>query len=148
MDDDASLVEAIHAGEVGAFEVLYRHVGAVAMVARDQVRDPDQVAEVVQETFARALESLPRLESGDRFRPWLLAIARHAAVDARRGNAQLRPELLDTVDGIATTEPQELAEIAELVAVVRGAVTGLSKRDATALALVAVGFEAARGALI
>ena len=145
-DGDATLVEAVRRGEVAAFEALYRrHVNAVAMAARDHVRDPDRVAEVVQETFARALESLPRLKNAERFRPWLLAIARHTAVDARRGNAQRRPELLDAVGDLATDDPgpQELAEIAELVGVVRGAVTGLSRRDATAIALVALGFGVA-----
>jgi DNA-directed RNA polymerase specialized sigma24 family protein len=88
---------------------------------------------------------LPRLENADRFRPLLLVIARHTAVDARRGNARLRPEPLDAVDDLAAAEPglQELAEMADLVGVVREAVTGLSRRDATAIAPVALGFGVA-----
>lgn len=145
-EGDAMLVGALRRGEAAAFEALYkRHAGAVATVAKDHVRDSDRVAEVVQETFARALESLPRLKNADRFRPWLLSIARHTAVDARRKDACLLPELLDTVDDLPTAgpSPQELAELAELVGVVRGALTGLSRRDATAIALVALGFGVA-----
>ena len=145
-DGDATLVGAARRGDMLAFDALYRrHVRAVAMIARDHVRDPDRVAEATQETFARALDSLPRLENDDRFRPWLLAIARHTAADTRRASTRHRPELPDTADDLAAPGPgpEELAELAELASVVRGAVTGLSRRDATAIGLVAMGFGVA-----
>jgi len=140
---DADLVEAVRSGDRAAFDALYRrYLGGVGTVVRAQLRDPDQAAEVVQETFARALEALPRLTTPARFRPWLFAIARHTAVDARRVATRSGREVLETIDDVAAPGPdvRELAEIAELAGLVRGAVAGLSRRDATAIGLVALGF--------
>jgi RNA polymerase sigma-70 factor (ECF subfamily) len=137
------LVEGIRRGERAVFETLYRrHLRAVRAVVRDQIQDPDEAAEVVQEIFARALESLPGLMHSERFRPWLLAIARHTAVDARRGRVRARPELLDAAEELPAPEPgpAELADVADMVAVVRRSVAVLSRRDATAVGLVALGF--------
>jgi RNA polymerase sigma-70 factor (ECF subfamily) len=136
-------VGAVRAGDQAAFEALYsRHLAGVRAAVRDQIRDPDEAADAIQETFARALESLPRLSSDDRFRPWLLSIARHTAIDARRGRTRHRPELLELAEQVESGDPTppELAEIAELATVVRTAIGGLSSRDATALGLVALGF--------
>jgi RNA polymerase sigma factor (sigma-70 family) len=140
---DAELVEAVRGGDLAAFEVLYgRHLSGVRAAVRDQVRDADEAADAVQETFARALESLPRLGAADRFRPWLLSIARHTAIDARRGRTRHQPELLEAAERIEAggPSPAELAEIAELATVVRTAIGGLSSRDATAVGLIALGF--------
>ena len=75
---DAELVDAVRTGDLPAFEVLYkRHLAGVRAAVRDQIRDAHDAAEVVQETFARALGALAGLQSAERFRPWLLSIARH-----------------------------------------------------------------------
>ncbi len=67
---DRALVDAVRAGEAEAFSALYRaHVGAVRAAVRDNVHDPEGIADVVQDTFARALERLPSLRDPDRFRP-------------------------------------------------------------------------------
>ncbi len=140
---DAELVDAVRRGDLGAFEVLYdRHLPGVRAAVRGQIRDADEVADAVQETFARALASLPQLQTAERFRPWLLSIARHTAIDARRGRAHWQPELLGAAEQLESGDPSpaELAEIAELATVVRIAIGGLSSRDATALGLVALGF--------
>jgi RNA polymerase sigma factor (sigma-70 family) len=140
---DAELVDAVRRGDLAAFEVLYgRHLPGVRAAIRGQIREADDAADAVQETFARALASLPRLQTAERFRPWLLAIARHTAIDARRRRTQRQPELLAAPEQLESSEPSpaELAEIAELATVVRIAIGGLSSRDATALGLVALGF--------
>ena len=49
----------------------------------------DDVADLVQETYARALRALPRFEGRSPVRAWLLAIARHVCADAVR-SAQRR----------------------------------------------------------
>lgn len=142
-EPDAKLIAAARDGDQAAFEALYRrHATAVARVVSHQLRDPQRVGDAVQETFARALEALPRLSDPERFRPWLLSIASHTAIDARRAGRRVRVEQLDEdyeqVD--PALGPDELVEIAELAALVRGAVAGLSRRDATAVGLVALGF--------
>ena len=97
--------------------------------------------------FVRALERLASLQDPGRFRPWLLAIARNLATDTLRARGRLR--LVDTdrnaADGAhgahnaafadfadGAPGPDEAAELAELAMLVRGAVAGLSSRDAAA----------------
>src|SRR5689334_14408504 len=82
---DTELVRRVRDGDQGAIAELYeRHSGTVRFVIRDRVRDADMVEELVQETFTRALERLERLRRPDRFRSWLLAIARNVATDRWR----------------------------------------------------------------
>jgi RNA polymerase sigma factor (sigma-70 family) len=136
---DAELVEAVRAGDTKAFSELYRaHLGSVRAVAASQVRDADAVGDIVQDTFVRALRSLGGLNDPARFRPWLLSIARHLATDYLR--ARSRVVLVDDemVEARADTGrgPGSLAELRELAEQVQGCVAGLSRRDATAVAMV------------
>jgi len=135
----AALVDRVRAGDMGAFATLYRaHVGAVTQAVRDNVHDPETVADVTQEVFTRALDRLGALRNTERFRPWLLSIARHAAIDHRRARARA-PEAFDDrapEPADAGPGPADLAELDDLARLVRGCVAGLSRRDATALSLV------------
>jgi RNA polymerase sigma factor (sigma-70 family) len=135
---DRVLVEAVLAGDMGAFATLYRaHVRAVTAAVRDNVHDPESIADVIQEVFLRALERLGTLRDLDRFGPWLLSIARHAAVDHRRLRG--RSPIVDdfAVEPAATASgPDVVAELNELAALIRTCVGQLSTRDATALTLV------------
>lgn len=82
---DDAVVRRAQAGESQAFKVLFeRHVGAVRRFLRDVLRDGTQADDATQETFARAHAQLPRLDTPERFRPWLLGIARNVAFEARR----------------------------------------------------------------
>ena len=145
---DAPLVAAVLAGDRSAFDDLYRaHAGAVLTVARSHVRDADTAADIVQDTFVRALQKLDTLREPDRFRPWLLSIARHTAVDRLRLTKRETPlddahaESLEAPDA----GPGDVAELHELAAQVQGCVAGLSQRDATAVALVThLGFTPAQ----
>jgi RNA polymerase sigma factor (sigma-70 family) len=145
---DGVLVAAVLGGDTGAFDDLYRaHVGAVRAVARSHVRDADTVSDIVQDTFARALQHLADLRDTERFRPWLLSIARHASVDQLRAGKReiaLDIEQADAIESQGAT-PDDLAELHELADTVQGCVTGLSQRDATAVAMVTqLGFTPAQ----
>lgn len=135
---DGALVRLVLDGDMSAFTRLYaRHVRTVAMAVRDNVHDPESVADVVQEVFARALERLASLRDHDRFGPWLLSIARHAAIDNRRWRDKNRT-VVDHQGELPAPGPgpEALAETAELAELVATCVSGLSARDATALTLV------------
>jgi RNA polymerase sigma factor (sigma-70 family) len=135
---DAECVEKVRAGDTAAFADLYRaHAPAVAVAVRANIRDSEAVADVVQEAFLRALEQLDSLREADRFRPWVLAIARNAAVDERRHHQRVVADL-DAAGELTSSEvgPEDLAELRDAVRAVRGCVAGLSRRDATAVALV------------
>jgi RNA polymerase sigma factor (sigma-70 family) len=138
---DARLVTEAVAGDADAFAVLYRrHVGAVHHVVASSVRDREAAADLTQDVFARVVTALPGLREPDRFRPWVLTIARNCAIDHARQQTRQRP--LEDTDGGASepadpgAEPDELAELASLVQRVRGCIAGLSPRDATVLMLV------------
>ncbi|HXX89150.1 MAG TPA: RNA polymerase sigma factor, partial [Acidimicrobiales bacterium] len=139
---------AVRAGDAHAFAELYReHVDAVRRVAYQQVSNADSVADVVQDTFTRALQHLPELREPGRFRPWLLAIARHSATDQLRARRRLTTLDEDDDDVLAWSGPgpESVAELRELAEHVQGCVAGLSKRDATAVAMVThLGFSPAQ----
>lgn len=121
-----------------AFAELYQtHVGAVRRAVAQTLHDSEAVADAVQDTFVRALERLTTLNNADRFRPWLLSIARHIGVDHARRQSRL--DQIDdaeemAVDGLGPGEDAELRELARLL---RSCALELSPRDRTVLALVA-----------
>ena len=136
---DAELVARVRAGDVDAFSELYRlHAGAVLTAVRDNVRDADGAADVVQETFTRALARLDTLRLPDRFRPWLLSIARHAAVDQRRYNRRVTALSDDEADALLSDRhgPADYAELTDLAGLLEAGTATLALRDATALSLV------------
>jgi RNA polymerase sigma-70 factor (ECF subfamily) len=139
--DERALVERVRSGDMTAFEALYlRHYAAVRRVAGAVVRDSDQIADVAQETFTRALDRLATLRDESRFRPWLLSIARHVATDHVRARSKAaRGPDEDAALEVATAEPgpEELAELADLSRLVQHGMAELSERDATVVALVA-----------
>jgi RNA polymerase sigma factor (sigma-70 family) len=145
---DAELVAAVRAGDQDAFTDLYReHVDSVRRVAYHLVGDADGTADAVQDTFARALQHLDDLREPDRFRPWLLSIARHAATDQLRARKRVTSFGESEEEAIEATGagPESLVEVRELAEMVQGCVAGLSKRDAAAITMVTqLGFTPAQ----
>lgn len=138
---DSSTVELVRraqTGDHGAFATLYdRHARAVATVVASRLRTPDDRADAVQDTFAKAWTKLGELREPDRFVPWLYAIARNAATSmgrahARRGEAELPDEATVAADDDA---PEDLATAAALARAVQAAGAVLSHRDATVLSM-------------
>jgi RNA polymerase sigma factor (sigma-70 family) len=84
---DADLITAIRSGDMSAYGELYRrHVAAAQGLARQLVRGPAEVDDVVAETFSKVLD-LMRRGGGpqDAFRPYLLTAVRRVAYDRFRG---------------------------------------------------------------
>lgn len=137
---DSGLVLAARQGDEAAFSELYgRHVGAVRLAVSDHVSDGASQEDLVQETFIRALAALEQLQDMEKFRPWLLQIARHAAIDERRRrsaivldsmNEETAPELVSRDPG-----PVELSELQDLAGRVRSGLARMSSRDALVLSL-------------
>lgn len=94
--DDGMLVERARLGDPGAVDALVeRHHGAVYRMALVLLSDPDQAADVTQETFLRALHALPGYRGEASFRTWLLAIAGNEARGLMRQGTRRREEPLD-----------------------------------------------------
>lgn len=78
-------------GDSRAFRALFdRHAPSVHRFLRDLLGDPAGAEEATQETFVRAYHHLRALRAGDRFRPWILGIARNVFREqCRRRRRQL-----------------------------------------------------------
>jgi RNA polymerase sigma-70 factor, ECF subfamily len=87
-------------GQAPAFSELYRRTRPLVgrAVAAFAPLDPDEVEDVIQESYVRAFKALPRLKEPAAFEAWLLSIARNRARTRleRRGQARrLDEELAD-----------------------------------------------------
>ena len=91
-NDARRLVRAAQAGDRSAFAELYfRYEPMVRSIALSRLPRED-AADLVQETFVRALHRLATLRNPDSFRPWIAVIARNAARDLERERATARCE--------------------------------------------------------
>ena len=102
------LVARARSGEVDAFEALYRrHQAGIYTFIRSQVRQSDLAADLTQETFVRAWESLPRLRKAGAFRGWLHRIAANLVRDeVKSGRARLEITETALVDDSQQTWPE------------------------------------------
>jgi RNA polymerase sigma-70 factor (ECF subfamily) len=138
--EDATLVAAARDGDERAFQELFsRHARAVRMAIGDRVRDRDRQDDLVQDTFLRAFARLGSLREPERFRPWLLRIARNMGVDEVRRSVRhqfgpVEPDV-DSLLGRSHDEPAVAFELRQLAHDVVAGLAALSRRDNRALAL-------------
>ena len=103
---ELQLVQAAQRGDRNAFGALVeRHRGRVFALARAVTNDPQEAQELTQETFTRALQNLPRLETPERFTPWLSGITYNLSQDLRRRAARERKALSAAAQGRPATSP-------------------------------------------
>jgi RNA polymerase sigma factor (sigma-70 family) len=136
--DDGDLVRAVVAGDGAAVLALYRrYLPAVRAVVAAKVRGEDVIDDLTQETFTRALEHLPTLRRPERFRAWLLGIARNSATD--RCRLELRQRDVDPVElhAVEAVTPAPESEVVHrlVASTVDRSIRRLSERDARALRL-------------
>jgi RNA polymerase sigma-70 factor (ECF subfamily) len=117
------------------FEAAYRELYApICGYALRRVRDPEDAAEVIAETFATLWRRFDRCPQGDDLRPWLFGVARRVLANQRRGERRrsaLSERLAANLDPEATPYPDEApSELARAFA-------SLSDSDRELLSLVA-----------
>ena len=106
--DLGSVVLAARRGDRVAFGELYRRFHrAVHGVVLSRV-PYGEAADLVQETFAIALERLPQLADAAAFPGWLMSIARNKAIDHIRARKPV-DELVDVP--VAAPRTAEIAEV-------------------------------------
>jgi RNA polymerase sigma-70 factor (ECF subfamily) len=99
---DAQVARA-KAGDEEAFEALYRsHVARVFALALRLTGDRGQAAELVQDTFVRAWEALPRFRGDSALGTWLHRIAVNVLLESRRAEGRRLKRV------VLTEEPAEL----------------------------------------
>lgn len=135
-ESDGALVAAFLAGDRAALAALYdRYADALHRFCRSVLRDPDEAADAVHDTFLIAARSLDRLRDPERLRPWLYAVARHEAI--RRGRTAARSVPTGEM-GERSSEappPEDTVKAEEAARLVWDAASGLGERDRTLLAL-------------
>jgi RNA polymerase sigma-70 factor (ECF subfamily) len=82
---DDGLVDRARRGDVDAFELLYRqHAGRVYALCLRLAADPVVARELVQDTFVKAWDALPRFRADASVTTWLHRIAVNALLERRR----------------------------------------------------------------
>jgi RNA polymerase sigma factor (sigma-70 family) len=90
---DAELIATAQRGDADAYGVLYeRHAPAARSLARQIVKYPDDVDDVVAEAFARVLGAIKRGNGpAEAFRPYLVTTVRRVAIDMLHGQRRQIP---------------------------------------------------------
>jgi RNA polymerase sigma-70 factor (ECF subfamily) len=105
----------VSTGEVARarFEAtMLPHLDGVFRLTMCLVRDRAEAEDIVQETFAQALQSFHRFQPGTNARAWLLSIMRHVRANRHRARRREPVNLDAELDRIAAREhtPQHLTE--------------------------------------
>ena len=114
----SSLVDAARHGQGSAMDALYRRFAPVVhgvLLGHVQRADAD---DLTQDVFETALRRLDELREAAAFPGWLLGIARHAALDAKRRRAPRTGVVIETADPHATHE--ERLDAQRSLAAIRG----------------------------
>lgn len=115
---DESLIQYSSRGNQVAFEILFRrYERSVARMIRYQVSDRTAQEDVFQETVLAAWRHLGSLQNPDKFKGWILQLARNKCHDYYRGQKRveqpLDSEVLDhslNRHGAASQKGEQLTE--------------------------------------
>lgn len=143
---DADLVEAAKAGDQQAFADLYtRYFDPIYDFILRMTRNRDEAADLAQDTFIKAMNSLPGLQTGASFKSWIYTIARNTTLNRLERASRIRPLAVEDEDGEEVTfdvvdtdrfgSPEEAAEASALASLVWEAAQGLDAKQLTLLDL-------------
>lgn len=138
--DDARLVGLAQNGRQEAFAELYdRYFDRIFDFLSRMLRNRAEAEDVAQDTFIRAIRSIDRLESGNKFKSWLFTIARNTALNRIEREKRTRPLVfadddgedveLDLIDADRFGSPDEAAQAEAMAALVWEAAAGLSPKQ-------------------
>lgn len=141
---DAELVAGLRSGDQQCLAGIYdRYADRLYDFCTGMLRNRDDAADAVQDTFLVVSRRIEQLRDPERLRPWLYAIARSVVLDRIRARARSRPTeaVIDTPDPGAGPERQ--AEQEALRRLVADAADGLSDTDQVMLRLHLHGLQGA-----
>ena len=144
-DDDAALVAAFRAGDVTAFERIYRsHHRYVHLQARRVISDPHRAEDIAQEAFLRLVRQLLTTDGEIRLRAWLHRTTTNLAIDEHRRSKTIQQyqdlgspveELQRALENHDDGHPERAAEQSEVRAVIARVIEDLPPRYRRILAL-------------
>lgn len=139
---DTELEQAAANGDREAFGELYtRHFDRVYDFVLRTVRDPDEAADIAQDTFVRAMKALKPGEKRAAFSTWLFTIARNLTLDRiekKRHDARPdegEPALYEQIDATQLANPEGAAEAGEMAGLVWEAAKALDSKQYSLLDL-------------
>jgi RNA polymerase sigma-70 factor, ECF subfamily len=149
LSPEAALVLDARRGDASAFEALVRrHQSALFNFCLRMLTQPEDAADVAQETFVQLYSHLQRLDGSEPLAPWLFRVARNRCIDVirRRRTVPLTSPDFDISAGDLPAEgavdpadddplPDELVERADLQRVLSAAIAALPPLYAEVVAL-------------
>jgi RNA polymerase sigma factor (sigma-70 family) len=146
MREDAELVRLAVGGDSDAFAELYqRYFDNVYDFLARMVKDREEAADLAQDTFLRAMNSLPSLAKGGSFKSWLFTIARNTALNRLERSSRTQPLErqsdegegleLQVVDQSRFSNPEEAAQANAYAGLVWEAARSLDARTYAVLDL-------------
>lgn len=109
---DAQTLQQLRRGQWGAMEQLvHRYQDRLYTTIFRIVHHPDDAADLVQETFVKALQNLARFEGKSSLYTWLFRIAVNLAISHRRSSQYRRALSLDGNPGGADPLNQQAAAL-------------------------------------
>jgi RNA polymerase sigma-70 factor (ECF subfamily) len=133
--EDARLVDALRAGEPGAFaELVADYQAAVFNLALRLVRDREDARDITQDVLIKAHDSIPRTHGELRLWAWLYRVTVNACWDHLRA-AGRRAQPTADAEGLAASRPGDDAERAELAGLFSQSLAALPPRQQAALLL-------------
>jgi len=112
--DELALVERCRAGDLAAFEAIYRaHSGRLYSVACRVLGNPTDAEDMLQEIFLAAHRKLETFRGESALGTWLYRLAMNLCLDHLRSRATRSGQLTDALDdeyGLDDTGSRHLAE--------------------------------------
>jgi RNA polymerase sigma-70 factor, ECF subfamily len=112
--DELALVERCRAGDLAAFETIYRaHAGRLYSVACRVLGNPTDAEDLLQEIFLAAHRKLETFRGESALGTWLYRLAMNLCLDHLRSRATRSGQLTDALDdeyGLDDTGSRHLAE--------------------------------------
>jgi RNA polymerase sigma-70 factor, ECF subfamily len=112
LSNDLELVEQCRRGDSASLEqIVLKYQSRIYNVILKICADPDDAAELTQDTFVKIIESLSSFKGESRFYTWAFRIAVNLTLNYCQRNARFRHCSLDTENDQGTTQKsQALAE--------------------------------------
>ena len=112
--DELALVERCRAGDLAAFEAIYRaHAGRLYSVACRVLGNPTDAEDLLQEIFLAAHRKLDTFRGDSALGTWLYRLAMNLCLDHLRSRAARSGQLTDALDdeyGLDDSGSRHLAE--------------------------------------
>ncbi len=107
---EKGIIRLVRERDTEAFgELVASYQSSVYGIALSTIGDAEEAEDVAQTCFVEAFSRIGELRDGDRFSPWLFAIARNKCRDWLRHNSR-RPALVGDPSELPSADPPELPD--------------------------------------